>query len=67
MPCGRCREAVQNLRDVLVDRLVLKNINDENAGVYRKVNVAIAGARHRPPDLLLVPEQMRDLMRWYDT
>jgi Fic family protein len=48
-------------------RLVLKNINDDNAGVYRKVNVAIAGARHRPPGLLLVPEQMRDLMRWYDT
>lgn len=48
-------------------RLVLKQIDDENAGNYRKLNVAIAGARHTPPDMLLVPEQMTALMRWYAT
>lgn len=47
-------------------RLVLKQIDDDNAGVYRKLNVTIAGARHVPPDMLLVPQQMAELMRWYD-
>lgn len=47
-------------------RLVLKQIDDENAGTYRKINVTIAGARHVPPDMLLVPEQMAALMQWYD-
>lgn len=48
-------------------RLVLKHIDDENAGTYRKLNVTIAGARHVPPDMLLVPGQMSALMHWYDT
>lgn len=48
-------------------RLVLKHIDDDNAGSYRKLNVAIAGARHVAPDMLLVPEQMTALINWYDT
>jgi Fic family protein len=48
-------------------RLVLKNIDDENAGRYRQLNVSIAGARHVPPDMLQVPEQMVALLHWYDT
>lgn len=47
-------------------RLVLKQIDDENAGVYRKLNVTIAGARHVPPDMLVVHEQMAALLHWYD-
>lgn len=43
-------------------RLILKQIDDDNAGVYRQLNVTIAGARHVPPDMLLVPEQMAALM-----
>ena len=30
-------------------RLVLKEIYNANAGVYRRTNVVIAGARHVPP------------------
>jgi Fic family protein len=48
-------------------RLVLKQIDDDNAGRYRNINVTIAGARHVPPDMLLVPEQMAALLHWYDT
>ena len=48
-------------------RLVLKQIDDDNAGRYRQLNVTIAGARHVPPDMLLVPEQMTALLHWYDT
>lgn len=47
-------------------RLVLKQIDDDNAGTYRRLNVTIAGARHVPPDMLLVPEQMVALLHWYD-
>lgn len=39
--------------------LVLKNIDPDNAGQYRRVNVMISGASHTPPDLVLVPEQMQ--------
>lgn len=48
-------------------RLVLRQIDDENAGRYRQLNVTIAGARHVPPDMLRVPEQMAALLHWYDT
>ncbi len=47
-------------------RLVLKNIDDANAGVYRSTNVTIVGAKHVPPNLLRVPELMAELLRWYD-
>ncbi len=30
--------------------LILKNIDERNAGVYRKENVLISGATHIPPD-----------------
>ena len=45
--------------------LVLKGIDDDNAGVYRKMNVVISGAQHIPPDAVHVPEQMQALIRWH--
>lgn len=45
--------------------LVLKNIDAENAGQHRSVNVLISGATHVPPDSLLVPEQMQKMLHWY--
>ncbi len=50
-----------------VHRLILKNIDDDNAGVWRRFNVTIAGARHVPPEAFLVPEQMDALVRWHET
>lgn len=46
-------------------RLVLKNIDDDNAGCYRTINGLIAGAEHRPPAALPVPHQMEQLIAWY--
>lgn len=46
-------------------QLVLKNIDADNAGRYRQQNVMIAGADHRPPDALLVPDQMQAFIHWY--
>ena len=48
-----------------VHQLILKNIDDANAGVYRKSNVIIAGAEHVPPDALHVQSKMRDFVDWY--
>ena len=45
-----------------IHRLVLKGIQDENAGVYRKENVLIGGASHRPPDYVIVPELMEQFV-----
>ncbi|NDI34587.1 Fic family protein [Chengkuizengella sediminis] len=50
-----------------IHRLILKGIDDEHAGVYRKENVIISGAKHIPPDALNVPIQMQELQKWYDT
>lgn len=56
-----------NERDIkLAHHLVLKNIDDKNAGAYRSHNVIIGGAEHRPPDFLKVPEQMTDFVSWYE-
>ncbi|WP_075881861.1 Fic family protein [Vreelandella massiliensis] len=46
-------------------QLVLKNIDDENAGVYRQVNVMISGAEHRPPEAYMVAQAMNDFITWY--
>ena len=45
--------------------LILKGINDDNAGCYRTVNVRISGAEHLPPDQLVVPELMEKFIAWY--
>lgn len=48
-----------------IHHLVLKNIDDPNAGAYRKTNVIISGASHRPPGHLEVPSQMKEFVEWY--
>lgn len=45
-------------------QLVLKNIDADNAGRYRQVNVLISGAEHRPPNALQVPELMFAFSQW---
>lgn len=48
-----------------IHHLVLKNIEDENAGRYRMVNVMISGSGHTPPHFTVVPEKMEKLVQWY--
>ncbi|MDA8133511.1 MAG: Fic family protein [Desulfobacteraceae bacterium] len=50
-----------------IHQLILKNIDDKNAGVYRKTNVIISGADHVPPDALHVESDMQDFINWYQT
>jgi len=47
--------------------LILKNIDDKNAGSYRNINVLISGATHRPPSNIEVPPKMEAFIKWYNT
>ncbi len=49
-----------------IHQLILKDIDDENAGRYRRENVTIKGATHIPPDYLKVPELMETLVLSYE-
>ena len=49
-----------------IHQLVLKEIDNDNAGKYRDENVKIKGATHIPPDYLIVPELMEKLIINYE-
>lgn len=46
-------------------RLILKAIDDKEAGQYRHENVAIAGASTTPPMFLQIPDEMSRLIDWH--
>ncbi len=72
------RDAIQYVEELVRDQeplsewqiknihgLVLKNIDDDNAGRYRRINVTIAGARHRPPESVQLASDMEALISCY--
>ena len=48
-----------------VHALVLKNIDNNNAGKYRQYNVIISGAEYRPVTAIEVPSKIQEFIRWY--
>ncbi|KVU43427.1 cell filamentation protein Fic [Burkholderia ubonensis] len=50
-----------------IHSLVLKGIDAEEAGRYRRENVVIAGASTTPPDFMHLPAEMASLIGWYET
>ena len=50
-----------------IHQLILKNIDDENAGRYRQQNVLISGATSTPPDYTLLNDKMAQLVDWYNS
>lgn len=50
-----------------IHSLILKNIDNDNAGKYRNQNVIISGAEHIPPDYILVQDKMEEFIHWYRT
>lgn len=48
-----------------IHQLILKNIDDKNAGKYRKNNVIISGADHVPTDFTQVPSSMESFIESY--
>lgn len=74
------REAILYVEDIItrnekftsgqirrIHSLILKNIDENNAGVFRKVNVTVAGAENIPPDSFLVAGEMDNLETWYNS
>jgi len=49
-----------------IHQLVLKGIDDANAGKWRDVNVIIAGARHTPPDFIHIAKETDLFIEWYE-
>lgn len=49
-----------------IHQLVLREIDDKNAGKYRNENVRIKGANYIPPDYLIIPELMEKLVINYE-
>jgi Fic family protein len=49
-----------------IHSLILKNIDDENRGTYRKINVLISGAEHKPPQSFEVPLKMQSFIKEYE-
>lgn len=45
--------------------IILKNIDDMNAGVYRVTNVRILGAVHIPPHPSKIPQLIQEFLTWY--
>lgn len=48
-----------------IHSLVLKGIDADEAGRYRRENVVIAGASTTPPDFMHLPAEMAALIDWY--
>lgn len=65
------KEIVKNKEDLSqwqiksIHSLILKNIDDENAGRYRNTNVMISGAKHIPPDYLKLNDEMFSFIKYY--
>ena len=48
-----------------IHRIILKGIDDLEAGCYRRTNVRIVGARMIPPQAVKIDRLMNELMTWY--
>lgn len=48
-----------------IHSLILKNIDESNAGAYRNCEVRISWAMHTPPSFLSVPSLMQDFIKDY--
>lgn len=59
------KEELTELQIKNIHRLVLKGIDDENAGRYRKQNVIISGAKHIPPNQFILIDEMHKFIEWY--
>jgi Fic family protein len=72
------KEAIEFIKHLVVNKsslternllqihgLVLRGIDPQNAGVYRKIQVMIKGSRHLPPQPYLLGKAMEDYFVWY--
>jgi Fic family protein len=57
--------AEHNIRQI--HALILRSIDDENAGAYRKGQVYITGSTYVPPAAIEVPPLMQELVAWINS
>jgi len=60
-------DSQQTVSEILVrtiHQLVVRETEQQTAGMYRTGNVIITGSDHIPPDISVLPGLMRDLIRW---
>jgi Fic family protein len=46
--------------------LILRGIDDKNAGKYREIEVRISGSKHIPPEFFKLPEMMKKYFDYYE-
>lgn len=49
----------------MLNALILKSIDDNEAGNYRRQNVRILGARHIPPQSIKISQLMHEFVEWF--
>jgi Fic family protein len=59
------KESLSEWQIKSIHQLILRNIDDDNAGRYRKTNVIISGADHVPPDVVHLNSEMQAFIEWY--
>lgn len=59
------REDLSEVFILRVHEAILKNIDDLEAGKYRRHNVRIMGAIHLPPNAVKVKKLMNEMVAWY--
>ncbi len=47
-----------------LQKLIVRDLDGEDAGNYRKAGVLITGSKHKPPEAFVVPHLMRELIDW---
>ncbi|MFM7683406.1 MAG: Fic family protein [Bacteroidota bacterium] len=50
-----------------IHQIILKGVDDRNAGVYRNLPVRISGSSHVPPEPYLIEKMMEDYFIFYET
>jgi Fic family protein len=45
--------------------LVQRNIDDEQSGNFRRIEVGVVGSNFEPPPAIFVEEELKNLVRWY--
>lgn len=64
-----CIKQQQSINETVLKKihyLILKNIDNKNAGNYRQINVRISGSEHTPPHFLQIQNEMNSLFAYYN-
>ena len=62
----KVKESLNERNLLQIHSIILKSIDRENAGIYRKVPVLISGSTHTPPQPYLVRKLMEDYFIFYE-